>query len=478
MNMKKMKYILLVSLAVSINNFLNAQENANPSDTLAKAVESLQSDIKIHNRLKISGYIQAQWQKSDTIGSPGKYSGGDFIGYDNRFQVRRGRFKTEYSNELSQYVIQIDVTEKAVSIKDAYVAFTDPCLKTFTLTGGAFNRPFGYEVSYSSASLESPERSRVAQALFPNEEDLGAQLAIQAPSSSPFNFIKLQGGLFTGNGLNPETDKYKDFIGQIILKKTFMNEHLLLSGGASYYNGGIAAYSPAIDYNSSKYAYYYHTITNGFYIKDSIKAGAKLKREYIGLDLQASLHSDLGITTLRVEYIIGTQPGFPNNKGTNVNYSPSNDQPVAANASYVTAVVKDTSGKLNTINTTKQLDVVPLNYFSRSFTGGYVYLIQSILQTKHELVLKYDWYDPNTKISGNKIGVAKSNTGTADIKFSTIGIGWIYHWNSNVKLTAYYEIVSNEKASVPLTSKGINGTNNYTKELKDNVLTLRVQYKF
>ena len=43
--------------------------------------------------------------------------------------------------------------------------------------------------------------------------------------------------------------------------------------------------------------------------KDSLVAGGKLKREYIGFDLQASLHSGIGITTLRGEYITGTQPG-------------------------------------------------------------------------------------------------------------------------------------------------------------------------
>ena len=490
---KKVQLTFLVSI-LSYVSFLSAQEiPKSPTDTIYPLVEKVQSDLGLLSRLKLSGYIQAQWQKADTIGSPAKYSGGNFSGLNNRYQIRRGRFKVNYVNDLSEYVLQIDVTEKSVSIKDAYALFTDPWLKSFTLTAGAFTRPFGYEVSYSSASLESPERARIEQALFPNEEDLGAQLAIQAPSSSPFNFIKLQGGLFTGNGLNPETDKYKDFIGQIILKKTFMNENLLLSGGASYYNGSIAAMSPngkidAVSKGKDVYAYFYQW-KNGAMSKDSLIAGGKLKREYVGFDLQASLHSNIGITTLRGEYIMGTQPGTASN-----NYSPTNDQPVAITTNNPDSVVSETTGKPIQVLTTATTTAIPSssNYYSRPFNGGYITFIQSIFQTKHEIVVKYDWYDPNTKVSGNQIGVGSTydskakkltnpaGTGLADVKYSTIGIGWIYHWNSNVKITAYYEMVKNETTNAAglNASLGTTGVTALNKDQKDNVFTLRVQYRF
>ena len=66
--------------------------------------------------------------------------------------------------------------------------------------------------------------------------------------------------------------------------------------------------------------------------------------------------------------------------------------------------------------------------------------------------------------------------GVADIKFMTIGLGWNYRFNTQVKLTAYYEIVKNETTA--LSTASTNGTTNTTKDLKDNVFTLRVQYKF
>jgi hypothetical protein len=455
--------ILLIVLGININ----AQEQ--PADTLAPIVEKLQSDVALSKKLKISGYIQAQWQKADTIGSPAKYSAGDFTGLDNRYKVRRGRIKFAYSNDLSQYVLQFDVSENGLAIKDAYGSFTDKWLKMFTLTAGAFNRPFGYEVSFSSSSLESPERARVIQALFPNEEDLGSQLAIQFPGSSPLSFIKLQGGMFTGNGLGTETDKYKDFIGQVIMKKSLLSESLLLSGGVSYYNGGFAALSPDGKNDSKLYAYQYKYSDAGF-VKDSVTAGAKLKREYIGVDAQASFKTFLGYTTLRGEYVMGTQPGTDK-----VNYSPTSAYAPSAKTTTTYAVVVDTTTASGYRATATSTTVNTLNYYSRSFAGGYVMLAQSIADTKHEIVAKYDWYDPNTKVSGDEIG-QKANTSAADIKFSTIGLGWNYYWNSNIKLTAYYEMVTNEKsANIAATALG---TTNYRDNLKDNVLTLRLQVKF
>jgi hypothetical protein len=94
------------------------------------------------------------------------------------------------------------------------------------------------------------------------------------------------------------------------------------------------------------------------------------------------------------------------------------------------------------------------------------------------LVVKYDWYDPNTKVSGKQITAKNGNVTTfltaSDIRFSTLGLGWNYRLNPQVKLTAYYEIVKNETTGIT----GTNSTNNYTKDLNDNVLTLRIQYKF
>ena len=181
-------------------------------DTLNTKIENVKSDLDLLKKLKISGYIQAQWQLADSAGQLSPFSAGNFPkNSDNRFMIRRGRVKFAYEGKLTQFVLQIDATEKGVSLKDAYLNFKDPWLQMFTVQAGVFNRPFGYEIAYSSSLRESPERSRVMQTLFPGERDLGAMLTIQPRKDSRYNFIRLNAAILAGNGIAPETDSHKDF---------------------------------------------------------------------------------------------------------------------------------------------------------------------------------------------------------------------------------------------------------------------------
>ena len=115
--------------------------------------------------------------------------------------------------------------------------------------------------------------------------------------------------------------------------------------------------------------------------------------------------------------------------------------------------------------------------YIRNFNGGYVYFLQNIWTSKYQLVVKYDWYDPNTAVVGDDIGKSVTapsgktfaKTGKQDVAYTTLGLGLVYRWDTNVKFTAYYDRVTNE------TSKNLSG---FTKDIKDNVFTLRVQYKF
>jgi hypothetical protein len=173
------------------------------------------------------------------------------------------------------------------------------------------------------------------------------------------------------------------------------------------------------------------------------------KRQYYGIDAQISFDFPFGITTLRGEYIAGTQPGTSSSST-----SPS-AQPV------------DSKG-------------VILDNYNRHFNGAYFYLVQNIFQSKHQIVLKYDWYDPNTDVKGDNVALNKfaygpgtsiKTTGTADLKYTTIGVGYIFKVDNNLKFTVYYDMVKNETSKF-LTSSG------YWKDVKDNVLTIRAQYKF
>ena len=92
------------------------------------------------------------------------------------------------------------------------------------------------------------------------------------------------------------------------------------------------------------------------------------------------------------------------------------------------------------------------------------------LGDKNQFVVKYDSYDPNTDVNGDQIGqVAAAKLGTGDLKYTTIGLGLVHYWDDNVKFTFYYDSVSNE------TTRNIAA---FTEDLRDNVFTFRMQYKF
>ena len=423
----------------------SAQEiNESPMDTLTRRVGSIQSSLDVINRIKISGYIQSQFQWIESMGAA-SFAGGNFgSGVDKRFIIRRGRVKTQYdatTNDLgittSQFVFQIDVTEKGLTIKDLYAKFTDPWSGWFSFTAGMQNRPFGYEIGYSSGLRESPERARLIQTIFRNERDLGGMVTIQGPKFSNWNWIKLEAGMFNGTGgpsaqeNTSDFDKYKDFIAHLSISRSNLSERIKYGFGVSYYDGGFRLDNDTV-YNSGKDT----AGIEGFIIENNKFKGNELKRKHIGADAQLSIDWMAGITTIRAEYVLGDQPN-----------------------AYST--------------TTSPFAPVTSNGYKRKFNGAYFYFLQNIAQTPFQTILKYDWYDPNTDVKGDEIGKTVFNglkkTGAADIKYTTIGVGLAYRWDSNVKLTAYYDLVKNES------STNLSGYNN---DLDDNVFTLRAQVKF
>lgn len=380
-------------------------------------------------QLKITGYLQAQWQLGQQKGLDGFANGGSFgANVDNRFQLRRGRVKFTYDLGIMQVVFQPDFTEKGVALKDAYIGLTAPS-QIIGGQVGIFDRPFGYEISYSSSRRESPERSRVYNSLFPNERDLGAMLTLKGKKGTWLNDFTLNGGMFNGNGIGAETDSRKDFIGRL----AYLHKYKTGEWGAafSYYNGGVL--NPV----GEKYKY---VKDQGFVAQDGVK-GQYSKRQYFGVAAQVSQKWGAGTTYVRAEYLWGKQPGTLNKNA-------------------------DPGG------TSFGAGTDPL--YLRSFRGGYVYLIQDIGKSKHTVVFKYDNYDPNTKISASQIG-RLANTGAADVAYNTYGVGYQFRWNKYLTLSAYYDMVSNEKCPNLASDKPLK---DYASNIKDNVLTLRIQAKF
>lgn len=411
-----------------------------PFDTLAANVSTINDQIGLMKKLSFSGYIQAQYQMIDSVGQ-NTFNGGDFAPLtDNRIMLRRARLKATYNGTNSQYVFQIDATEGGFAIKDMYMKYTVPYLsKIFSFTIGNQNRPFGYEIGYSSTQRESPERARMSQLLFNGERDLGAMMTIQAPKTMPLlHAFKLEAGFFNGGGSGvAEFDKQKDFIGHLSFNKTIA-EKISIGAGVSYYDGAWRQGSKNV-YSMGEVV----TGVNGFVVNSDSAANFnsynKAKRQYMGADLQVSVDWALGLTTLRGEYIQGQQPSVAS------------------------------AGPKGTANPTS---LPSADLYVRNFSGAYFYFVQNILNTKHQVCVKYDFYDPNMKVTGTDIAATINTKSTkltaSDVKYSTLGLGYAYKATENVKVTLFYEQVKNEKTLIT----------KYDTDRKDNLFTCRVQYKF
>lgn len=416
------------------------EETETSIEGINETLAGIQSTLDALKKIKISGYIQSQYQVAEAVGPVPSVAGGNFpSNVRSRFSVRRGRVKFAYSNDLSNYVLQIDVTQNGVGIKDAYVSVLDPWERAFGLTAGVFDRPFGFEIMYSSGSREMPERTRMYQTLFPGERELGAKLEI-LPQEGSFSWFNLKAGIFNGvtNTAN-ENNRHKDFIGRAGFQLPFTEENLAVDGGISVYSGKVTA--------TSKYIYEVDESASPLrYQVDSADANlnSNHERTYYGGDLQ--LYYDLpvlGGLSLRGEYITGDQPGTATASGFYNPYSQSG----AVDAS--TALYK------------------------RQFAGWYIAYVQNV-GPSFQFVARYDEYDPNTAVEGSDIGAAGSNLTVADVAFTTLGLGWLYHFDSSVKFTLYYDIVNNETVS-PSAGGSLAAFKN---DLNDNVLTFRMQFRF
>ena len=463
-----MACILLCAFTMQNFNAQAQEEELTPVEILGQTVEAQGNVLSKLSKLKVSGYIQAQYQNAgiDADGTNFKLTNRSNA-YDllenqsyGRFGLRRGRIKFTYEDGLVQGVFQPDFTEKGIAaegnrnvvvFKDAYLSVKDPWFGTMAVKAGIFDRPFGHEISYSSSTRESPERSRIFQTLFPDERDVGAMVTLQAPKTSPYNFLKLEGGMFVGSGIKPQFDNHFDFIGHLSATKTFDN--ISIGGGVSAYIGGQLMYDgweAATDSTPGriKPVPLYEMKDNKWEVKEADNYGKLAQRQYIGIDFQCSMFNEgIGFTAIRGEFITGTNPG---------------------------------SSSSITLNPTALLTGAR---YLRNISGGYIIFTQDIPTLPFTLVAKYDWYNPNADISGNDIGASGSSTGTQDIALNNIGVGLIWYINANLRLTAYYDIVGHETTTEIKSGDAINPAtglivHGWDKQRDMNVFTLRLQYKF
>lgn len=436
---------LKIAAILPFLTFLTEETRAFHKKENAGEGKELQKEIPVQQpgpiSLKFSGYIQPQFQFTEKNGAK-TYAGGDFPeNSSNRFMLRRSRLKADFSlkNKEEQtsvkFIFQIDATERGVYARDIYGQFHENKWQIFHLTTGLFARPFSYELIRSSSERETPERGRMSQILMKTERDLGAMVSFEPrKENAALKNLKIDLGVFNGQGLaGPEDyDSYKDLIGRISLKPVRISRSgIRVSGGVSVLYGFVG---------NQSYQLYKLRKSGGNYIfhSDSLRSNKNYAapRQYYGADVQFKIPNRKGNTELRAEYIRGTQSATAASSETPGKY------PIGSNG-------------------------IPAPLYIRPFDGAYFYLLQNLFSEKHQIVLKYDWYDPNTKLSGKEISPDKKMS-AADIRFNTLGFGYTYYIDKHFKATVYYDQVKNEETALP----------GYVKDRSDDVFTLRLQYEF
>ena len=430
----------LIVLSVSAQDLSKEEE-------LEASVGALENSVRLLQKLRVSGYIQVQYQNAEVAADGINFKLANRANAIDvreeqdfgRLGVRRGRIKFTYVDGLFEGVFQPDITERGVAFKDAYFQVKDPWFETNILRAGVFDRPFGHEITYSSSRRESPERSRIFQTLFPDERDLGVMLVLQPAKSSPLNIFKLDAGLFSGNGIRPQIQTKMDFIGRLSVTQP-IGFNVVASGGVSAYLGNQLQTHKEI-----------WVMENNIFKLDSDNdknIGKYAKRQYFGVDAQLAAFTPIGLTVLRGEYIMGEHAGSSSGVTLNPTALPTG-------ACYI-----------------------------RKINGGYVLFAQDFGTSPFTAIFKYDWFNPNIDVKGDYIAETGSRTGAADIQLSNIALGLLVRIAPQLKLTAYYDMISHEKTKNIINQETTEGSKTwissygYAEKRPMNVLTVRLQYVF
>lgn len=429
--------LLAISQSRGVNTLL--------TDMIDTSTEMGKKMLTIYNKygqIGFSGYMQPQFQYASADGAPTTYAGGDFAANsDNRFRLRRGRLRADYTHFNKDgkpsvyFLFQFDGSERGVNIRDFWGRYYENKFELFNFTVGMFARPFGFEVLYSSYFRESPERGRMSQILMNTERDLGFMVSFNPrKKTAKLKWLNADIGIFNGQGLTgpQDYDGHKDIIARISAKKIDLKPlNAKISFGLSGYLGGIE--------NPSEITYAAREQDGGWIMKydsSTNNKGKILPRQYAGADAQLVFPHSKWQTEVRAEVILGYQTA-------------------AANTSVTPgAYPLDATGGFS-----------PL--YTRNFNGAYFWFIQNLAGNKNQFILKYDWYDPNAKAKGLEVDNAKGFT-MADVRYNTLGIGYLHWFNEHLKVVLYYDIVKNENTAI----KG------FTKDVNDNIFTCRAQFGF
>lgn len=204
--------VLVMGLLALVPAGVMAQSAEPKEEELREEIERARKTLDFFSRLRIGGYIQAQYvhderSVDETTGPAGTRN-------LDQFSVRRGRIKFTYqAGPVSRFVLQPDLSSSGAALKDGYMELTEPWTAwRHTLTAGQFIWPFGFEVMYSSNDRELPEYSRMIRTLFPGEHDRGLMLSGIGFSGKMNYRLALVNG--TGTTQPFDFNKRKDLVGR------------------------------------------------------------------------------------------------------------------------------------------------------------------------------------------------------------------------------------------------------------------------
>ncbi|WP_231463189.1 MULTISPECIES: porin [unclassified Pedobacter] len=437
----KMRYLLILLTVFLFSSRVLAQRTIN--DVMdSTTVNHLLIISKKYGSLSFSGYLQPQFQLAQSNGTQAEYQGGNFgENTSNRFRLRRGRLRADYmlltdeGAPSTYFVLQFDGTEQGVAVRDFWGRYYENKWKFLYVTLGLSGRPFGNELQLSSSVREAPERGRMSQILMKTERDLGVTFTLNPrwKGAKLKNFV-FDLGIYNGQGLSgpAEFDNSKDFIFRLSHKPYIIKSiPLSIAGGISTLQGGLNHRLPV--------SYKTENINNLWsMVKDSSAKTINTiaPRRYYGTDIQFSTTSESWKSELRAEVISGLQTGTSTTSTTPGSYPVDNKS-------------------------------IALPYYTRSFNGAYVTFVQTLNSTDNQVILKYDYYDPNAKVKGMAVNSIQGLS-AADVRFDTFGFGFLHHFNPHFKAVLYYDMIKNEATQIP----------GYENDRRDNVLTLRTQFYF
>jgi hypothetical protein len=507
-----------IALVLAVTSPIVAQTDNDKVETLEGRVDGFQDRITTLEgtvdklgRLKVSGYIQPQWVWND-VDSLGNQST-----TRNYFTIRRGRIKFQHSTGSVTYVLYPDITERGVEMKEVWASWAP--VDFFSLALGAMNRPFGYEIGYSSSSREVAERSHAENRLFAGERDLGLQFTVRPKLGNGFTPL-LEMGLFNGSdnfGQGPVSAmpgstrlgfsynqiigsrsairaagadsalieminanlgqdsalvagggfkvNQKEFIGHVRLPFLLSDEFSFDLGG-SWSLGGIAEPTDLIGtYSGTEGALQLESTGTQASSTTRVSSGSTrsgiffTNRTIFGVDAQIYLSLlPIGGTIVKAELYAGQQPFY----GSSALFTRAD---TVLGAPRPSTILKDV-------------------------LGYYAMIVQNITDD-FQLAVRYDVFDPNRGVEGSSFvrqatdttvstmrGVVASTGFGGDLQLSTLSVALNAFVEGNLRFTINYDHPVTETFTRRIIAKDRTQYAQVVGDPADDRFTFRMQYKF